>query len=378
MKIAVLIRNFDINAGGAERYCVELTKRLSKIHEVHVFSQHAHQQPSDIVFHRIPQWFKKPRYINQWLFSYLTKRATRNKFNIVHSHDMVTHANIHTLHVPCFRTKWSQATGLNKVLRWILTVISARKLAYLHLENKQMQVLENKHFISVSEYLSKNLVLNYPKLIHHIIIAYPGANQSQQFTGNSSLPKVKEKLGLNDKNFLLLFVANDLNKKGMPTILQALNILNNKHIHVAIAGNGKRNENQIPGVLQKNIHFLGVVKNMTHLYHGADALIHPTLVDTYGMSILEAMSAKLPVIVSNKNYCGFSEHLNNNQALILQDPKDPIELSEKINKLLLNQSLRDSLAENGYKKSQAITWENTVQKTLLAYNTIHKTKKLKI
>ncbi len=40
LRIAVLIRNYSASGGGAERYCVELTNRLSNIHEVHVFSQH--------------------------------------------------------------------------------------------------------------------------------------------------------------------------------------------------------------------------------------------------------------------------------------------------------------------------------------------------
>ena len=78
LKIAVLIRNFSSSGGGAERYCVELTNRLSKIHEVHVFCQHNEEFIDSIVFHNIPQWFTRPRYINQLLFSLLTKIRTKN------------------------------------------------------------------------------------------------------------------------------------------------------------------------------------------------------------------------------------------------------------------------------------------------------------
>ena len=45
MKIAVLIRNYRRSAGGAERYCVELTERLSVNHDVHVFSQNYEDNP---------------------------------------------------------------------------------------------------------------------------------------------------------------------------------------------------------------------------------------------------------------------------------------------------------------------------------------------
>lgn len=376
MKIAVLIRNFDINAGGAERYCVELTKRLSKIHEVHVFSQRICHQSDDIVFHTIAQWFEKPRYLNYLLFSYFTRRATKDKFDIVHSHEMTTHANIHTLHLPCFKTKWTQSKGINKLFRWLGVLISLRKIGYLWLEYKQMQVQPNKHFICVSEYLSKNLILNYPHLSKHLTMAYPGINHSknddsQKTCRNNTLIK---QLGLSDNDFLLLFVGHDLVKKGLPTIIQALGVLNNNRAHVVVAGNGNSNKVNIPTILQNNVHFLGIVEDMFNLYQNVDVLIHPTLVDTYGMAVLEAMSTKLPVIVSNKKYCGFSEHLNDDQALILDNPKDEIELSKKINLLLSDVELKESIAKEGYKKSQSINWEETLEKTLLAYNTVLKNK----
>ena len=116
LKVAVLIRHYNASAGGAERYCVELTKRLAKIYDVHVFTQHNSEQSENITFHRIPQWFQRPRYLNQLLFSWFTRRETKNKFDIVHSHEMVTHANIYTLHVPCVKTIWANKKGLAKFL----------------------------------------------------------------------------------------------------------------------------------------------------------------------------------------------------------------------------------------------------------------------
>ena len=73
MRIAILIRNYRRSAGGAERYCVELTERLSINHEVHVFSQKNDEISQSITFHKISQYFEKPRFINQLLFSLLTK-----------------------------------------------------------------------------------------------------------------------------------------------------------------------------------------------------------------------------------------------------------------------------------------------------------------
>ena len=373
LRIAVLIRNYSISGGGAERYCVELTNRLSKLHEVHVFSQHNSESSESITFHQIPQWFKKPRYINQLLFSHLTKRATQGKFDIVHSHDMATHANIYTLHVPCVRTKWAQSKGIRKVLRWANTLLSPRKIAYLWLENKEMQVSPNRHFISVSEYLSCNILESYPRLNDHITIAHPGIEI--QPTSDEKIAKLrknfKEVHNIPVSAFVLLFVAHGFKRKGLPAIIKALEILNNKNIHIVVAGSGNPKDIQInsPSV-QNNTHFIGVVKNMNELYPIADALIHPTLGDTYGMVVLEAMSHKLPVIVSSANYCGFSEHLDNEEAIILNNPIDSQEISMGIQKLNNQLELRNKISKNGFIKAQTINWVNTTNKTLNAYKKI--------
>ena len=374
LKVAVLIRHYNASAGGAERYCVELTKRLAKIYDVHVFTQHNSEQSENITFHHIPQWFQRPRYLNQLLFSWFTRRATQDKFNIVHSHDMVTHANIYTLHVPCVRTKWSESKGVKKVLRWLNTLLSPRKIAYLWLEHSEMKPLKHRHFISVSEYLSRNILMNYPKTNKHLTIAYPGINnhlENIEFRPHA----LKEKLALTNDAFLFLFVGNDLIKKGLPAIIRAFEVLGNNNIHLAIVGSGKKDTVNIPASLKNNIHFLGVIKDMANLYQSVDALIHPTLVDTYGMVVLEAMSVKLPVIVSNKHYCGFAEHLNNEQALILENPRDAVELSKKINLLFSDVTLRKNIAKNGFEKSQSISWEDTLEQTLLAYNIVLKNKR---
>ena len=373
LRIAVLIRNYSASGGGAERYCVELTNRLSKIHEVHVFSQHNSESSESITFHQIPQWLKKPRYINQLLFSYLTKRASQGKFDIVHSHDMATHANIYTLHVPCVRTKWAQSKGVRKILRWANTLLSPRKMSYLWLENKEMQVLPNRHFISVSEYLSRNVLESYPRLNDHITIAHPGIEI--QTTNDKTISRLRknfrEKYNIPTSAFVLLFVAHGFKRKGLPAIIKALEILNNKDIHIVVAGSGNPKEIQISSpTVQNNTHFIGVVENMSELYPVTDTLIHPTLGDTYGMVVLEAMSHKLPVIVSSSEYCGFSEHLNNEEAVILNNPTDSQEISMSIQTLNNQLELRNKISENGFKKSKTINWGNTTNKTLKAYKEI--------
>lgn len=373
LKIAVLFRNYNKSGGGAERYCVELTERLAKIHEVHVFSQNILEKSDNITFHKVPQYFKRPRYLNQLLFSYYTKKLTQGVFDIIHSHDTVTHANIYTLHVPCVKKKWIQSKDIKKILLWINTLLSPRKMAYLWLENKQMKVLPNRHFISVSEYLSRNILKNYPELNGHITIAHPGIEI--QPASDEKITKLRknfrEQCDIPASAFILLFVAHGFKRKGLPAIIKALEILNNKDIHIVVAGSGNPKAIEINSpTVHSNTHFIGVIKNMSELYPVADAFIHPTLGDTYGMVVLEAMSHKLPVIVSSAKYCGFSEHLDRDEAIILNNPENSIEISQGIKTITEEKELCIKISENGFKKSQEISWENTTNRTLNAYKKI--------
>ena len=371
LNIAILIRNYSFSGGGSQKYCVELTNRISKIHNVDVYTQNIGSPSDNITFHKIPQWFKKPRFINQLLFSWLTKKSTANKYDIVHSHDTVTHADIYTLHVSCVRTKWMQSKGINKILYLLNTILSPRMIAYLWLESKKMTPSENRQFISVSDHLSRNILHCYPKLKNCINIATPGINTEILDTNllrNNDFVKLREKYNIPKSAFILLFVAHDFKRKGLPAIIKALELLNNNDIHILIAGIGNPQKINIKSdIVKTNTHFLGAVSNTDEIYPIADALIHPTLNDTFGMVPLEAMLHKLPVIISDSKYCGLSEYLNNEEAIILKNPKDIKELSTAILSVYGQPEKCKRIAENGFTKALKFKWDKTLNETLNAY-----------
>jgi len=371
LRIAVLIRHYS-RIGGAERYCVELTEHLAEQHEVHVFCQAIEtEQPANIEFHSIPKWLDKPRYINQLLFSRSTRQATEGKFDIVHSHDMVTHADIYTLHVPCVLSRYTEVTGLKKILRYLNTIISPRMLAYLWLEKHQICPKNNRQIIVVSEFLARNILHNYPAIVNNINIAYPGIqiNSSPEIQ-LLSRKKQRALLGISEDEFVILFVANDYKSKGLLVLLDAIKKINKTSLHLIVAGNDdpeKFTDLVTKLKLSQQVHFIGACEDMSSLYPSADVLVHPTLADTYAMVVLEAMAHGIPAIVSNAQYCGFSEHLSENEALLINNPKDSKEISQHISTLINDSDLRHKLAKNGKNKAALITWDNTMEQTLKAY-----------
>ena len=311
-------------------------------------------------------------YINNLLFSYLTQKATENQFDIVHSHAMVTHANVQTLHVPCVLSRYTESKGVKKLLRYLNTLLSPRLLAYLWLEKYQIRTINHRQIIAVSEFLARNITHSYPDVADHISIAYPGIQIAHtEATQINQRQQQRERLQLKEVDFVLLFVANDYKRKGLLVLLDAVKTINNPRLHLIVAGNDqpeKLTDCVNKAGLNTQVHFIGACKDMEALYPAADALVHPTLADTYAMVVLEAMAHAIPVIVSHAKYCGFAEHLTHHEALLINNPKDSSEIAQHIQLLLSNDSLRHSLAKQGKQKALSICWGDTVEQTLLAYD----------
>ena len=103
MKIAVLNRVFSPQGGGAERYSIALVEQLSHRHEIHVFAQDIAPsliaQWPQVRFHLIAAPLKRFRWLNQLWYATATWWATRQDFDIVHSHENTWHGQVQTVHV---------------------------------------------------------------------------------------------------------------------------------------------------------------------------------------------------------------------------------------------------------------------------------------
>ena len=87
----------------------------------------------------------------------------------------------------------------------------------------------------------------------------------------------------------------------------------------------------------------------------ADALVFPTHYEPFGMVIIEAMAAGIPVIASRT--AGAVEDLTDGvHGLYLDDPYSSGELSRRIRLLLEDATLRETLSRNGRMVAERYGW----------------------
>ena len=107
-------------------------------------------------------------------------------------------------------------------------------------------------------------------------------------------------------------------------------------------------------------------------FSASDILVLPSLSEGRPNVILEAFACEVPVIATNVG--GIPELMINGETGYLVTAKDPIELSEKINKLLVDRNLRIKMGKFGRTTiiQRGLTWETHAKKTVKIYSELLK------
>jgi glycosyltransferase involved in cell wall biosynthesis len=115
--------------------------------------------------------------------------------------------------------------------------------------------------------------------------------------------------------------------------------------------------------ISDEVQFAGHVPDVRPYYAAADLFICPSLHEEFGLPMLEAMAAGVPVIASDR---GSLPEVAGDAAIIV-NPEDPVLLARTIRKILRDQPLRRGLIDRGRRRAGYFTWEKTARGTLEAY-----------
>jgi glycosyltransferase involved in cell wall biosynthesis len=107
-------------------------------------------------------------------------------------------------------------------------------------------------------------------------------------------------------------------------------------------------------------------EQLAEAYRRAAVFVYPSLYEGFGFPPLEAMSVGCPVVASNASsipeVCG--------AAAVYFNPEDTADLSETLRSVLMDQSLRDTIREQGYAQVRLYDWHLAARKTLKVYEDV--------
>lgn len=377
LKIAVLIKRF-LRTGGAEKYAMEVVRRLAVAHEVHVFAHEwIFDGPEPITFHKIPRVCHKPAWVNQLFFSYFCHKATSGGFHIVHSFEKVPTFDVMTVQSPCFKSPDLRGRGpWRQRLDWLRAALSPRKLAWRWLEARQFTNDDARVVIAVAEKVKRNVQACYGLPDEAFRLAYTGVDVPAvtRVYSQQERDAIRAQLGLSPDDLVVLFVGTEFKRKGLDALLAGLALLPRGRCKLLIAGGGGGKLDSYKQLTEKmrlgsEVRFLGLVPDIERMYPIADLYVLPTLADPCPLAPLEAMAAGVATIMSASEFNGSAELIRNGEARLLANPRDPQEIAQAV--MSLTDSLvRQELAEKGRALVQQFTWDKTAEETVSAYRAV--------
>lgn len=381
LKIAVLVRNFIIT-GGAERYAYQVSRRLARDHEVHIFCQTWDDQlTAGFIIHRIPRPLRKPTFLNQLLFSWFCGRAVDDSFDLIYSHERVRRYDVLSIHCPCYRGFLTRSQGWRKPLLWLGELTSPRGLAYLWLEKSQYSARTDRLLVADSRMAADDVLENYPRLPREQIgVAYPGVDLEEidQALAAGDREGLRQQHGLTPDDYALLFVGTEFKRKGLDALLKGLSLAQTKSAKLLVAGGGGGDLASYRQLTERlglagRVTFLGRIGEIYPYYILADAFVLPTLADPCPIAPLEAMTCGTATIMSATPWCGTAEHVKNDEAVILQDPRNAEEIAWAID-LLADPAVRSGYATRGKALGRTLGWEHTTAITLETFAKVLQTR----
>jgi glycosyltransferase involved in cell wall biosynthesis len=122
--------------------------------------------------------------------------------------------------------------------------------------------------------------------------------------------------------------------------------------------------------VRERIRHLGFISEESKrvLLAGCDLLVYPSLYEGFGLPVLEAMAAGIPLVTSNVS--SLPEVVGT--AAVMVDPGSVEQLAAAIALLLSDRELANKYGALGQQRARMFSWENTAAETYKAYQTAYK------
>ena len=214
------------------------------------------------------------------------------------------------------------------------------------LESRKLQRL--KLIVANSHFTAETIAKAYPKIASKVRHCY----KSVDIARYQQVRETREAAPPDPNQPVILFVGSNMYRKGVPDLIKAATGVIKKHpkAKFVIVGNDKSIEllKRLCSALRvdQNFEFAGwrSQEDLLGYYQQATVFAMPSLTEALGVAFLEAMAAGVPVIGTDVG--GIPEIIQHGFNGLLVPVKSPLFITEAINQLLADDSLRKRLAKN--------------------------------
>jgi glycosyltransferase involved in cell wall biosynthesis len=233
-------------------------------------------------------------------------------------------------------------------------------------------ISQSSEVICCSNYMAAQIfeTFNVPKEKLHVI---PNGVDASKFDVKIDPQVVRRRYAKPDEK-MVVYVGRLVHEKGVHVLVGAvpkvMSVLPN--VSFVIVGEGGMKDFLLKeawdfGVAHR-VFFTGFVdeKTLISIYEASDAAVFPSLYEPFGITALEAMAARTPVVVSDTG--GLAEIVEHDRTGVKVYPDNSDSLAWGILKVLQNQSLANTIRENAYQKVvRDYDWSRIADETIEVY-----------
>jgi UDP-glucose:(heptosyl)LPS alpha-1,3-glucosyltransferase len=320
--------------GGIERVIYECARYLSERgHEVTVFANRYEPSGAAVSYHHVPM----PRTLKM-----LKPLAFHRACTAEMLEDQFDVHGAFGVDCPAGGVYWAGAVHAAwlekaKALRstWSLAAWKQRlnpvHSMVLRLEEQHCSPGGYRRIIAMTEEMKSDLHRHYDVPAKDVELV-PGGYSPEEFNLGRTRElrdPVRRELGFAADDRVILFVANELQRKGYPSLLRAVDAMNDERLKILVAG-------RIAPSPHPRVKYIGSISNVARCYAAADVFALPTRYEAWGLVIIEALASGLPVLTSR--LAGASVAVREGASgNLLEVPTDEGEIVTKLRPLIEGQ-----------------------------------------
>lgn len=163
---------------------------------------------------------------------------------------------------------------------------------------------------------------------------------------------ILSKYNLPEDAFVCITSGRFVPQKGHEYLIEAAPSLVRKYpnIYFLLLGSGELEDDLkrkiVSAGMETRFIFCGLLQDHRNEVFAADIYVHPAIIEPFGIVLVEAMAASLPIVASRVG--GIPEVVSENETALLVTPATPPDLTNAIDRLYTDAGLRDKLGQAGH------------------------------
>lgn len=360
--------------GGAERHMILLAKNLPKEK------------------YSVQLACSNYKQLNAWCKEWMNSGFKVHRLNVAHKHDPRHHFQLkklfnelepHLVHLHLWNPgacRYAFSAIDTEKTKIVTTEHDPFPISGLKKSIKKKAIKKTTHTITVSD-ANKQLMLKlYPELKGKISTVHNGIDlekfeQSIITLSTQAKDKIRSQIfKAEHDNFIILTIAELHPRKGLTYLIEAFKQIESKEPKTKLVIIGEGPQRPTLEKLIKKLELSGKVilagqqEEIPQILKSANLFVLPSVKEAFGLVLLEAMAAQLPIIASEVG--GIPEIVQNHKSGELVPPQDYNALAQKVIDVMTNNALMQKLAYMGHHRVKEFDVSQMIRKTENVYDTV--------